>query len=60
VEVRFAFWLNGLGPGALDELEAGTPTEDEQRQHDAGNNDEGQLYAGAREHSKGHSSDDGA
>jgi hypothetical protein len=52
--------LGGLGAGTLNEPEAGTPTEDEQRQHDAGDNHEGQLYTGAREHPESHSSDDRA
>ena len=60
VETRFVLGLGGFGAGALDQPEAGTPADDEQREDTAGDNDEGQLYTAAREHPERHSSDDGA
>ena len=60
VEIRFAFWLGRLGAGTLDEPEAGTPADDEQRKYAAGNDNEGELHTAAAEHPEGHSSDDRA
>ena len=47
-------------PGVLDELKPGPPADQENGEEDAGDDDEGQLYASACQHPQGHPTDDGS
>jgi hypothetical protein len=46
------------GPGVLDEPEPGAPAYEEQGEHEAGDDDEGELYTGAGEQPKSHPTHD--